>query len=62
MSIFTRRHYKAIAQVLRETDNDDVGAYALKCARERFAIMFAGDNSRFDKGKFVLACLPEDEP
>jgi hypothetical protein len=61
MAIFARRHYKAIAQILRETDDDDVGAYALRCARERMATMFTGDNPRFDRNKFMFACLPRSD-
>jgi hypothetical protein len=51
--MFTRRHYEAVARVLRDAALDDEARHALA---QDFAAMFAADNPRFHAGKFREAC------
>ena len=48
MSKFQKRHYEAIATVLRENNFDTSHV-------EKFALMFAQDNPNFDYHRFVHA-------
>lgn len=71
--MFTRRHYKAIAEVLwakkppgpvlYELPQDRVKQQIRRdyydCLVERFAEMFAQDNPRFDGQRFLAACGEE---
>lgn len=50
MSLFSKRHYEAIAQVIASMDEaNDVAA-------STFAKAFAADNSRFNRRTFLKAC------
>ena len=51
-TMFTRRHYEAIARTVAEIDNPRTRAEV--CAR--LARMFKGDNCRFKEGRFERAC------
>ena len=51
MSKFQKRHYEAIAKVLRE---GDFGPKHVKA----FALMLQHDNSAFDNNRFIDACCP----
>lgn len=57
--MFTQRHFKAIARIIRETEMDGVSRGMLI---ERFATEFASDNPRFKREMFVKACTPEPKP
>jgi len=54
MSIFQRRHYNAIADILKETyfasDWDETIFTQLV---DDFLLLFEGDNSRFDRERFL---------
>jgi hypothetical protein len=54
--MFTRRHYLAIAEIVRAEPDPEV--------RERLAYalirVFASDNPRFDAGRFREACKPAE--
>ena len=58
-SMFSRRHYEAIAAILRDAGNDttcyDVSEL-WEVMRERFTTMFEADNLRFDRKKFQEEC------
>ena len=61
MPKFQKRHYEAIADVLRTIHKDQQVAIftdpidTSKLIR-RIGDMFAGDNPRFDRARFVAAC------
>ncbi len=51
----TRKDYVAIAQVLESVEpGKDSGVWLV--LRERIADVFAGDNPRFDRERFYIAC------
>lgn len=55
--MFQRRHYKAIAEVLKANHpcgRDDCMMH--RCIVDQLANLFAQDNSRFDWDKFFEAC------
>lgn len=52
--IFQHRHYKAIAAEL-SAHRDLIGLNAQCAVMVRFADMFAKDNPRFDRDRFVAA-------
>lgn len=58
-SMFSRRHYEAIAEIIRDAGND-TNCYDVSelwdVFRERFATMFEADNPRFDRAKWEEAC------
>lgn len=62
---FNKRHYEMIATVCQEY-NDHASNLATKAQRlawqeeleRRLADMFAADNPRFDRGRFLHACMP----
>jgi hypothetical protein len=58
MSLFTRKHFQMIADVIFEqgVSNDLTGAQMLKLA-EDFADTLAQYNPRFDRGRFLTAAL-----
>ena len=58
MSKFSKKHYEAIAKVLKETDCQECGEPSLG-VMEAIARMFKGDNERFDKRKFYKKCSLE---
>ena len=47
--MFTKRHYEAIAKILKEEKTKDELVLA-------FADLFTEDNPLFDKWKFAVAC------
>lgn len=47
--IFQRRHYEAIARAI---NTHDLGGFAAS----RFATIFAADNPKFDRSRFLKAC------
>ena len=51
MSKFQKRHYEAVARVLRD---GDFGPKHVKA----FALMFAHDNPSFNDSRFIDACTP----
>lgn len=62
--MFTRQHYKAIAEILQSERSFaiDIEGHCYNC-KERIrhiivemADYFATDNSRFDRQKFLAAC------
>lgn len=68
--MFTRKHYKAIAEIIKKRLNLNQGTrhtprflYADEVADD-LADYFAGDNPRFDRERFLTACGigPEPEP
>ena len=57
--MFNKRHYEAIALVIQSVPNDlDGHAYNRAEYAKRFADMFARDNSRFLRERFLAACQP----
>ena len=48
--MFSKRHYEAIAKVIREAENSK---YAVA---EELAQVFQEDNKRFNFRKFAIAC------
>ena len=62
---FERRHYQAIAEVLREcyprsinADVNNIGKPWWNYIKKRMSVMFANDNPNFDWEKFEEACEP----
>lgn len=64
--MMTRKHYEAAAAIIREnTVPNDVADSFDKIRNEGvllvasdLADMFAADNSRFDRSRFMAACTP----
>ena len=58
--MFTRQHYEAIAEILKEAGEDWQGGTPTECIiygiRDQLADYFAQDNERFDREKFLEAC------
>jgi len=61
--MFTRQHYKAIAEIVRETsdvyDHPNLiyfEAIPTKTFADKLADYFAADNPRFDRDQFLIAC------
>jgi hypothetical protein len=52
--MFQRRHYEAIATIMRDAMPDKDGCYAR--IMERFIKMFREDNPNFDENRFRIAC------
>ena len=63
MSIFTRRHYQAIAEVIADTkiSHFNEGLFAIQEVTEDFCDMFSRDNPNFNREKFLKACGMEGE-
>jgi hypothetical protein len=59
MTKFAKRHYEAIAQSMQWATSQatDDGVYI---AINNLAALFARDNSRFDRDRFLRACKPGD--
>jgi hypothetical protein len=63
---FARRHYEAVAKVMRKAElmrqtyspNGCEAATTWKNIRRELAVMFTADNPRFDRGRFEEACEP----
>lgn len=62
---FTRRHYQAIADAIDSErarfDDDGACRFGVECAAESLAALFAEDNPRFDRARFMVACGIEGE-
>ena len=60
--MFTRQHYKAIAEIIEYATNEDPANACYGCRYPQTVIAtcladyFAKDNSRFDREKFLEAC------
>lgn len=60
--MFTRKHYKAIAEIIEDTTNEEVstGVTYPKIDKRslvfKLADYFEQDNPRFDRDKFMAAC------
>lgn len=52
---FQRRHYKAIASLLANFKYQPIGADCQHAMIEEFSSMFAADNARFDRARFLAA-------
>jgi hypothetical protein len=62
---FERRHYKAVAEVLRNvladlghSDADPRPPMSWRKIKQELGTMFIRDNPRFDRGRFEEACEP----
>jgi hypothetical protein len=61
MPMFTKRHYEAIAQVLRDADRPaDQLPVRMAYVATKLADVFANDNPFFDRERFLRAALKED--
>lgn len=60
---FSKRHYEAVANVLRKTHcNEDLPHYAgWNSVRVGLAQMFKADNPKFNFATFMNACVPPSE-
>lgn len=64
MSMFSKRHYDAFESMMRRHrpeehwDRNKMTQWAL--IRDDTAAMFAADNPKFDRDKFLKACQPKD--
>ena len=54
--MFTRQHYKAIAEILEYYENSPFFLDTVKGIADKLADYFAADNSRFDREQFLQAC------
>tara|TARA_R100001143_G_scaffold30498_1_gene29750 strand:- start:2251 stop:2421 length:171 start_codon:yes stop_codon:yes gene_type:complete len=52
--MLSRKHYKAVAEILSHYPEGDISP--LEVMVIQFADMFAQDNPRFDRGLFYEAC------
>lgn len=52
----TKKHYRAIAEIVRCIGNTYRGNYIHKLLANKLAYYFAADNSLFDRDKFLKAC------
>lgn len=53
--MMARKHYKAIAEIIKENRlKDDTASWRMI---KKLADYFAIDNPRFDRQKFITACL-----
>lgn len=46
--MFTKKHFEAVAHILKEADAEDLAAH--------FADIFEQDNPRFNRKRFMAAC------
>lgn len=53
--MFTRKHYKAIAGIVKLAHNDD-DTISTPVLLNGISKMFENDNPRFDRSKFIKAC------
>lgn len=59
----TKKHYIAIAKVIRSNINAGVGLgeiYGIESLALALADTFAAENARFDRGRFLAACGVEE--
>lgn len=59
MSIFTKRHYEFIAKEFRTTVGPGVSAGTFMFTISRISDALERDNPKFDRAKFISACLSE---
>jgi len=63
MSKFTRKHYRAVAEAIRETRIEQECSFRdctnIGRVQEQLARMFARDNGNFDRSIFDRACEPD---
>lgn len=55
-SKFARRHYQAIADVIKASDRDLFSQSEVLGMALRLADMLQADNPRFDRARFLAAC------
>mgnify|MGYP001601656280 FL=1 len=61
--MFQKRHYDAIASVLRNVKQQQyTDLYAVDNVVRRLANLFDADNVHFDRGRFEQACCGACEP
>jgi hypothetical protein len=57
---FTRRHYVAVAYIINRRyrcfEADSSAAHAVDWMADDFCDLFASDNPRFKRGRFLIAC------
>ena len=69
MTMFSKKHYEAIAQALSDTAPDKEQNSAIYCCeldswmrvRDKICDLFAGDNSNFLIDKFRNACRAKED-
>lgn len=54
--MFQQRHYEAIAAVIARQGHSFPLSNALDTTARELADMFAADNDRFDRARFLAAC------
>jgi len=55
--MFTRQHFELVAQVLNNyATNDKTQKEIVTAIAHAFAHVFGGNNSRFDRARFLRAC------
>ena len=63
MSKFTRKHYRMVADAIRETRIEQECSFRdctnIGRVQNQIARMFARDNGRFDRTRFDRACEPD---
>jgi hypothetical protein len=62
MSIFTKRHYEAVAEALQcaasHLSKSPLETAGFNEARDHLSALFASDNPRFNAARFNAACVP----
>lgn len=64
MSAFSKRHYEAVARIIRANLQDPASMFSpedysnggVQMVAEDFAVLFHADNPRFDRARFLKAC------
>lgn len=60
--MMTRKHYKAIAAAIREARSAPfVRAYSGDAVMHHIADVCAADNPRFNRARFIAACVPPQQ-
>ena len=55
----TRKHYKAIAEIIKDAQQIDGGVDPIAFIRDKLSDYFAAENDLFDCTRFTAACNPE---
>lgn len=58
--MFSKKHYIAIAKVIKSLHNSALKDYEVAIVTSRFVTMFEKDNSKFNTIKFVRAIFDSD--